>query len=75
MIIYLLFCLVCLWVFIFHWWYVGNNLTGSELLGMVIMSVFPIANVLCLCSILIYLIVDTITITDHNGVILKGRRK
>ena len=70
MILYFVFCIFCLFFFIFQNWFTGKNLQLGELISMIFIAVFPIANVLVLLFMCIELLIH---ITNHTGVILKGR--
>jgi hypothetical protein len=71
--IYLLFSLVCLIVFIFHNWYSGQDLQISDVVEMTAISIFPVVNLLMLCSAL-FDIVKWFIERNVGNILLKGKK-
>jgi hypothetical protein len=71
MIYYLLFSFVCLFVFVFHNWYHGENLNFDNLFGMILGAFWPLINVFLLAYAFIEL---SLSFCSTNGVLLKGKK-
>lgn len=69
MIYYLIFALVCLCVGIFDEWDAGIDLIPIRLLGLVIISLFPVMNLMMLANWLL-----EIYERRFSSVILKGKK-
>jgi uncharacterized membrane protein len=70
---YFLFSLVCLIIFIFHYWLIGEDLRIGPLFGMIIGAFWPLLNILLLLMIL-FEIVSKLVNQRQDGVLLRGRK-
>lgn len=67
--LYCVFALACLMLFIFHWWFIGNDTSIGTVFSMLFLAIFPMVNVITLILVL----VDFVSLLKDKTLI-KGRK-